>query len=518
MTGLRIGLGGAAVVVGLTAAAWAWGAREAGGFAYGLDDPYIHLAIAREFATRGEWGVGEGFVSGSSSPLWTAALALGLALGAPGLALPVVYNLVLVGLLGVLGARWLTRAGVGPGGALGTLVVLGMAAPLPALLVGGMEHVLQLLLLTLWFDALGARLAGEGRDRGLVVSAALLGLTRYESAFPVAVGLGLLAWRREWRLAAQVAGVAALGPALFGAWSMAQGGSPVPNPVLLKGAGEAAGGPGAMVKALVGWTWLTNAREPVIPLLPLLVAGALLVGPQGRGDRERATWTGLALLPAMLLHAAYARSGWFFRYEAWMVWVGGLYVAGVALPAWGRGGAPRVGLVAFALAGGLPLGFRAVASWQWIPEVVTSIRHQQVQTAGWLAAWPDPAPVAVNDVGAVAWYAPDRPIVDLVGLLDDEVALRKRGGPLDGADLDALARARGVGAAAIYDAWFPERPQAWVRVARWRIAEAGTCADRTVSFYATDPAHAEVMRASLDAWGLPPGVERLDPATSAAGP
>lgn len=504
MTARTAGLLAGALVLVPTGVAWAWGVQRAGGFAFGLDDPYIHLAIARELATRGEWGLGEGFVSGRSSPLWTALLALGLLAGAPGPALPVVYNAVLVLALGVVGARWLARRGVGPRASLAVLVGLGLAAPLPALLVGGMEHVLQLLLLTLWFAGLGERLAGGGGTRGLYAAAALLGLCRYESAFPMAVGLGLLAWRGERGLALRLGAVAAAGPLAFGAWSVAQGGGPVPNPVWLKGAGEAVRGTGALLKALVGWTWTTNAREPAVVAMPLLVVAAV-----GARRREEPTdpvgWTAAALVPAMLLHAAYARSGWFFRYEAWMVWVGGLAAAGALLPA--RPG--RALLAGFLLAGAGPLAFRAAQAGSWIPEVVTSIRHQQVQTGQWLATWAGPGAAAVNDVGAVAWYAPDRPLVDLMGLVDDEAAAARRRGPLGRPELEALTAAAGV--VAVYDAWFPEHPESWVPVARWRIAEQGACADRTVSFYATDAATAPALRASLDAWPLPVGVERLDP-------
>jgi hypothetical protein len=41
-----------------------------GQFVYGLDDPYIHMAMAKSIALHHVWGIdGSGFTSSSSSPV-----------------------------------------------------------------------------------------------------------------------------------------------------------------------------------------------------------------------------------------------------------------------------------------------------------------------------------------------------------------------------------------------------------------------------------------------------------------
>ncbi len=62
-------------------------------FVYALDDPYIHLTIARNVALSGIWGIAPGeFSSASSSILWPLILSLPYRFGIDGVLFPFVLN------------------------------------------------------------------------------------------------------------------------------------------------------------------------------------------------------------------------------------------------------------------------------------------------------------------------------------------------------------------------------------------------------------------------------------------
>src|SRR5215813_7565198 len=65
-----------------------------GTFTYALDDPYIHLAMARTLARDGVWGLSaHEFVPASSAPLWTALLGVSARLFGAHFITPLVLDL-----------------------------------------------------------------------------------------------------------------------------------------------------------------------------------------------------------------------------------------------------------------------------------------------------------------------------------------------------------------------------------------------------------------------------------------
>lgn len=177
-----------------------------GHFVYIIDDAYIHMAIAKNFAAHGVWGVTPyRFSSSSSSILWPLLLsAIYVVLGPRELA-PLILNILVAALaLGVIHVL-LRRLGL-PGGYI-FFALLGMVLliPLPALILTGMEHVLQVAVTIPFVYIAAEELAQQTHEARhsawLWILAVLSTLVRYEGLFLVLPVCLLFLLGRRWRKA-----------------------------------------------------------------------------------------------------------------------------------------------------------------------------------------------------------------------------------------------------------------------------------------------------------------------------
>src|SRR5262249_7207596 len=130
-----------ALFVGIVATAFAASLRHTNGhIVYALDDPYIHMAMARNFALHGVWGVTSShFTSSSSSLLWTAGVAALFRVFGIHESIPLLLNVALgISLLWLI-VRCLTRSSTPFSNAYLFMALTGitLAAPLPALVFVG---------------------------------------------------------------------------------------------------------------------------------------------------------------------------------------------------------------------------------------------------------------------------------------------------------------------------------------------------------------------------------------------
>ena len=507
-----------------------------GHLGYALDDGYIHLAMARQFAEHGVWGVTRyAFSSSSSAPLWTLLLGLIFRLTGPFEALPLLLNAIAaVGVI-VVARRILQR--LAPGASART-VFLGLAAvvlftPLVPLVFMGQEHTLHLLL-TLVFAHLAAqrlipeRRPASGETRAFYLLAAIMPMVRYESLFLILATAGLLAWRRRSREALVLVASGLLTPIAYGLFCVSQGGFLLPNPILIKAnlPGKDLGG---TLRTVLGYTALhrlfANAHlvVPILAALLLLVrrAGTVAGDTAGRDDgaaaRAPRTLLGLFVI-ATALHLTLADVGWFYRYEAYLVGLSLVALVAAASTApglwgtWTRGGVRGSMRALAAVALGIvclgALADRGVRAVLETPRATANIYEQQYQIGRFLRdAYPG-ASVAMNDVGAVNYLADIR-CLDLVGLASADVAAHIRAGTYNPRALDQLMRDHAVRIAVLYDEWI-RIPSQWRRVGSWTIRKNVVAGGTTVSFYALDPAEAAPLAQKLKRFApqLPATVEQ----------
>jgi hypothetical protein len=513
-------------LAGVTAALIVAIVRANGGtFTYLLDDPYIHLSIARNLAQHGSYGVVPGvYESASSSPGWVALLtALIKAFPAGAVWYPLALNLLAAG--GVLalvlrGQRWLFQ--IGPAWLrLLAYVALPLALYLPALVLMGMEHTLHALLAVLLLLLLRRALERglSRRELAAVAGVALLaGSIRYETLFlvggaalalvvmpsPAGVSGGFMARLRRPEVWAFLLPPIAV-TLLLGAINLHNGQYFLPNSVLAK-SGLGAG------KGLAGYIPSLSALPATLrsdlQMAGLFLAGAVYLAVRRRRGLESGLW--LTWIAATVLHVLYARFGWYDRYQGYLVITGTLLVLR-SLPevtlTRRRVGAALAITVLF---GALPI-FKAKEQ-AGIARTAHSIYQHNTAMGRFLATAYAGKTVLVNDIGEVSWQHSAGGLVDIWALGSYDVLRAFREGRMNQAFVASLAARDGVQVAAVWGALHRSIPDSWVEVARWSVAGTGRPDEvNDLVFYAPTAQTADALRQAMRSFAptLPADVQLL---------
>lgn len=437
---------------------------------YTLDDPYIHLALAKQIF-HGHYGINPGeFSAPSSSILWPFLLAPFTPLGNAMLMVPLALNLLFSYLTFMQLARLLEGVSTQA-----KLVILGgwmLATNFYGLIFNGMEHCLQVLLVVLI-----ARRVLDREFRGTAMpmlgyaAIALLPLVRYEG---LAVSMPVL---------------------LF---------------LLLKGEGIKPIACGAVIVAIVvgfslflqhiGVGWLPSsviAKSDTSGLKSLVlnainqfekygwVIVAMLVM-CGFFIQRRALV--LTLVSVTALHVLLGKNGWYGRYEIyWLNFLGVFFLYWATTHLRERSAAVIFGLLPLAFA---PLVYTTLST----PLAARAIHNQQYPMA--MVAKALDAPVAVNDLGLVALNT-HQYVLDLWGLGSLE-ALTLRKADNGAGWIKTLMDSKNAHYAFIYDQWFADHPANWVKVADLTLTVPKIAAAfDSVAMYATDSDSADKLESTL---------------------
>ncbi len=494
-----------------------------GNLIYAMDDPYIHMAMAKNLAASGVYGVtSHGFTSSSSSPLWTLLLAGACWLLAPREILPLVMNfLAAAGLLWVVYAivrdRFASKLG-----ALAVLLAVVFLCLMIPMIFTGMEHVLHgsLLLLLVW--RCGEWLEGgrKGLGPGCIVLAILVTAARYESVFAIVALALVFAMHRRCLAAAILLAAGAVSPVLYGLISMSNGCCFLPNSLILKGHSPSSSALADLAEFLYQGLGRLD-RSPQLFMLLVACCGMLLLrlrrGPLAPMQRLFAA----TFLMTAAMHLQLAETGLFYRYQTYLMTLGLVAFVVVGTEdlrcawAWIKGlrATGKLVLVVLIAAVAGPLCIVSLRETASLPTAMTNIYQQQYQMARFIESSYSRQPIAAHDIGAVCYKAnPD--LLDLYGLGSMEVARAKMDRRFDTGCIRRLAAAKGVQMIVVYDVWFDHEkslPPEWMCVARWRIPNNVVCTSDTVSFYAPTPDAAQRLLQNLQAFApcLPAGVQTV---------
>jgi Ca2+/Na+ antiporter len=252
----------------------------------------------------------------------------------------------------------------------------------------------------------------------------------------------------------------------------------------------------------------TTATQYLLIILPLI----FLLFAEPLKKSVRYSYVLVMLIFCTFLQLVLAATGWFYRYEAYLM-LCACYIMLIIIYRYrgeltGRLRQYPLAAVFILLMLFLPMCSRSVAAIRKASRSCVNIYDQQFQMARFLHTYYDDQVVAVNDIGAVSFYKKEKNL-DLWGLANITIARSKKDKYCTAGFLDSMARSEHAGIAVIFDIWFSDTLRAkWNKVATWTIPDNIICADANVSFYAIDKGKTEQLKENLQRFqpNLPWGV------------
>ena len=493
---------------------------------YILDDVYISMAVAKNLALHGIWGVtSHEFCSSSSSLIWSPLIALVYFVFGVNEITPFLLECVISFSL-ILNVAWLfKRNDVPPIVSLVVLIFIIFVMPLPVLVLTGLEHILHSLLSVAFLYCSIRCLTKEiapkpGEISFLCLLAMLLTSSRYEGCALVFVISLLYFLKRRFKDGLLIGLAGALPVTLFGILSICLGWHFLPDSILIKASNPQIG-------TQTYWSEIGNAtalalsRSVQCPLLfaltimslAILIA-ALLVkryqqrnlpsGPESKLVDQTLGMT-IAFIFMTVAHCSFAKID--YRYVAYLILTGIVVATLSAVNLTQLSSFKRIQLfnvrcvyLAFVLMALFLAGPGFARSQEWLektPIAAQNIYEQQYQMALFIKKYYNGKTVALNDIGAVDYMADIR-LIDLAGLSTREVMDLNKRGRLDDREIYRICKDANVKIALLYRQWFAALPSEWVKTGTLTIPNNVICGGDTVSIYAVDPSEREQLLKHLN--------------------
>lgn len=477
-----------------------------GNFVYGLDDPYIHLSIAKNYVEYGVWGLNpETSTSSSSSPLWTMLLALIYSITGILDLVPLVLNIlftvgVIFQLFSIL-LKFFDR----PITVIIWVNIIIYGAYLPRMVFMGMEHVLHVFLLLIIINKLiGKFQDNENLDFSFWITIALSVATRYESIIFVAilsVFFLVVDDKKYFFYCIFSASLAFLFTSLL---SICANGWIIPNSVFLRRTVFQFSF--ALPLTLLNNFYLTLQSKYQFTLI-LTALFALVSLLKSQSDSIQKTFILLFVLSAgtSILHSMIGMMvlRYFFYLNVLLIiaLIYGFYLVkrkGYVDFIVSKNFVGGIKLVVFGIFG-VGLVWNGMMANRKTVQASVNIFEQQVQTADFLRKYYNFSTVVLNDIGAISRYS-DAKIVDIAGLADNQIAKLISDSELNSNNL--TKRMRGANVEIII---LPEvvlnslnlNELNWIHVGSWKIINNVVCASETIHFLAPDKANAEKLAEHL---------------------
>lgn len=479
-----------------------------GQYIYPIDDAYIHLAMAKNFAVYKVWGVTRyEFSSTSSSPLFTCLLSFLIKVFGNNDQISLYVNLIFgAGTVYILNRYFSGVFKKARSIAFSVLFTLFIAV-LHLQILSGMEHVLHVFLFTLNIFCL-TRLQNKSAVLGFYISLLLMGLVRFESMFYFAVLAFVFILLKQWKRAGLILLAGFIPIALFCYINYQQDGYLFPNSVVVKGTQLAFDGNFPhQLKHIFLDNFLLNASFYKIGFFPILISLVFIY----RGFKTKkfrdAVQSNLLLITislVMICHSMFADLKGLFRYEAYLLT--GFSMAIIpevrGFIEYFKDYLKKEKLVSgFIIMNMVLLIYKCFSAHSILSEGGKNIYEQQVQSAKFLHTYYNESKVIANDIGAITYFT-DIHLLDMAGLGSVKTIPFNENRRQPDAKFERFLTQhtvnRNYDIALIYDAWLqPYIPKNWEKVAVLKITHPVTVARDEVAVYSVNRHNEQILKRNI---------------------
>ncbi len=480
-----------------------------GHLGYPQDDVYIHMAIAKNFAVHGVWGITPyGFSSTTSSPLWTLLIFVMYKIFGVNQWAPLVLG-VLAGSGVVVLCYQILKKKFNSLRLTLLLLLFVIFTGLPFWAAMGMEHLLHgILTISLLYYAVG--ILGTDRSKPiqcavLFILSALLTITRYEGLFLVGFLFLLFLIKKRTGTAFVVLCGGLFLISIYGLISVRNGWFFFPNTILLKGnlpEFNVEGINNFLTKSIFN---LLGTPQLFMLILVMLMIFVWITRKNVIHTNDRYLFG--IFMAITLIHLQCCAIGTFSRYETYLILTGCLMAidkAASLIPDLSLNTKMKLkfndvqaaAILLFALPV-LQIAFSSGLLFRDYPIAVQNIHDQQYQMGRFLQKYYSGKTVAVNDIGLVSFMSGSQ-VLDLWGLGSIEVAREILGGTYYPFTLAQLTKDHETQVVIIFENWFRGViPPEWVKVGEWALGYNVVCGDDYVSFYVITADAQEELAANL---------------------
>lgn len=483
--------------------------KTEGHYVYVLDDAYIHLSVAKNFALHEVWGITKyQFSSTSSSPFFTYIISVLIKVFGNNDQIPLYFNAVFS--IGII--YFLTQYYSGifhdlKKTCISVLFTLFFAV-LHLQLLAGMEHIFQVFLFSINIICFYQWDKNKVAVLGFYGSILLMGLTRFESMFYFVVLAFVLVLIRRGKDAVGVLLAGFIPIIIFCYFNYQQDGYFFPNSVVVKGTKLSVDSNFLIqCKNIIFNNFLLNTSFYKVGAFPILICIVFIYRDLKRIPFREAVTNNFFLIVfslVMICHSMFADLKGLFRYEAYIL-VGfsmALIPKLTALFFDCKKYCKKEKLISFlVMMNILLMVYKGWVAHQVLDNGGKNIYEQQMQSAKFLHTFYNDSKVVANDIGAITYYT-DIHLLDIAGLGSTEtIPFNENKRVLNDAFeifLSQYCLENKYEIAIVYDWWLQGHiPKNWKKAAVLKIENKVTVARLEVSVYSIDANNLEALKQNI---------------------